>query len=64
MANEEQVAILRQGVAAWYVWREANPDIAIDLTEVNLSGHIFSEPGLFWADLSGANLTRAPFLAH
>jgi hypothetical protein len=27
MANEEHVAALTQGVHAWNVWRETNPDI-------------------------------------
>jgi hypothetical protein len=30
MANEEHLAILRQGVAVWNAWREANPDIQPD----------------------------------
>jgi hypothetical protein len=49
MANDEHVAILKQGVAAWNAWSRENPNIRPDLSEANLSG----------ANLSGANLERA-----
>ncbi len=48
MANDEHVAMLKQGMAAWNEWREKNPDIRPDLTGANLSG---------W-DLRNANLSR------
>ena len=31
MANDEHVALLKQGVAAWNAWRNENPDIVPDL---------------------------------
>ena len=31
MANDEQLAILRQGVGVWNKWREANPDVQPNL---------------------------------
>jgi uncharacterized protein YjbI with pentapeptide repeats len=49
MANDEHVAMLKQGVDAWNAWRRENPDIRPDLSAANLTG----------ADLSGADLTRA-----
>jgi hypothetical protein len=49
MANEEHLAILRQGVAAWNAWREAHPDVRPDLSRANLNQ----------ADLDGADLSRA-----
>jgi len=49
MANNEHVAILKQGVKAWNAWRRENPDIRPDLSNADLRG----------ADLSGANLARA-----
>lgn len=49
MANEEQLAILKQGVKAWNEWRERNPDVEISLFEANLTG----------ANLKGVDLTRA-----
>ena len=44
MANEEQLAILRQGVEVWNKWRLENPSIRInligaDLTKVNIGKH-------------------------
>lgn len=52
MANEEQLAILLQGVNAWNKWRRENPDATIDLKKVNLEG----------LDLRDANLSKANFL--
>jgi hypothetical protein len=37
MANEEHLAILKQGVEAWNKWRHANPRIWPDLRGANLS---------------------------
>ena len=49
MANDEHVALLKQGVTAWNAWRRENHNIRPDLSNADLSG----------ADLSGANLARA-----
>src|SRR5262249_13960752 len=38
MANDEHVRLLKQGVAAWSVWRDENPDIRPDLSGANLRG--------------------------
>jgi uncharacterized protein YjbI with pentapeptide repeats len=49
MADDEHVALLRQGVATWNKWRGEHLNIRPDLREANL-----------WeANLGGANLTRA-----
>ena len=56
MANEEQLAILKQGVEVWNRWRKKNPDVKIDLSEADLS-----EADLKKADLHEANLTDAGF---
>ena len=48
MANEQQLALLKAGVEGWNAWRTANPNVAIDLREADLSG----------ADLSGAIYTK------
>ena len=37
MANDEHVALLKQGVAAWNAWRDENPDIRPDLSGADLS---------------------------
>jgi uncharacterized protein YjbI with pentapeptide repeats len=59
MANEEHLAILRQGVDVWNAWREANPNVQpalswADLMRANLGG-----ANLIRADLNGANLSGA-----
>jgi len=69
MANDEHVALLKQGVAAWNAWRDENPDIDPDLSdtrihtedtwEANLSGANLSGANLSGANLWGANLSRA-----
>src|SRR4051812_11941120 len=64
MANEEQLAILKQGVDVWNKWREKNTDVRIDLTRADLSESWlvavnFSDSELIAANLIGANLSRA-----
>ena len=64
MANREQLAILKQGVAAWNQWREANPDIQPDLNGLNLrgaklSGINFNSANLRFITLSRADLSHA-----
>jgi uncharacterized protein YjbI with pentapeptide repeats len=54
MANDEHVALLKQGVAAWNAWREENPGVDVDLSGANLS-----RATLFYAKLSGADLSKA-----
>jgi len=56
MANDEHVALLKQGVAAWNAWRDVNPDIHPDLGGADLSGADLSRAKLAGADLSRANL--------
>ena len=54
MANEEHLAILKKGVAAWNEWRKQHPDITPDLREADLSS-----ANLNGADLSGADIRSA-----
>jgi hypothetical protein len=54
MANEEHVALLKQGAPAWNRWRGGNPDIRPDLIGADLSS-----ADLSMAQLMGANLRRA-----
>jgi hypothetical protein len=54
MANPEHVQILCQGVAAWNAWRDQNRDVTPGLFEADLTG-----ANLFEADLRGANLRGA-----
>jgi hypothetical protein len=53
MANEERVALLKQGVAAWNPWRNKNRDIRPDLSGANLR----------WVNLCGAEPHRADLSA-
>jgi uncharacterized protein YjbI with pentapeptide repeats len=62
MANDEHVALLKQGVAAWNAWRRDNPDIrpdfsGADLRQVNLTPA--PSLGATGADLRGANFSGA-----
>lgn len=69
MANEEHLAILRQGVEVWNRWREANPTLRpdfrrmdlseFDLKKADLQGTDFRRSDLRRARLQGANLSRA-----
>src|SRR5207344_2362243 len=59
MANDEHVALLKQGVDAWNAWREENPDIRPDLSGADLGGANLGGANLSGADLSGADLTGA-----
>jgi uncharacterized protein YjbI with pentapeptide repeats len=59
VADDEHVAILKQGVAAWNKWRDENPDIRPDLSGANLSGANLGKANLRRADLRRANLREA-----
>jgi hypothetical protein len=60
MANDdEHIALLKQGVAAWNAWRDENPDIRPNLNEARLRDTDLNGADLSGADLSGANLTEA-----
>jgi len=59
MANNEHVALLKQGVDAWNAWRRENPDIRPDLTRADLSGANLRRANLNEADLSNADLAGA-----
>ncbi len=58
MANREQLAIIKQGVAAWNRWRTHNRFALVDLYRADLSGMNLSRANLFKADLHGANLNQ------
>ena len=66
MANEEQLAILKQGVDVWNRWREENPDVEIDLEgtdlrNINLKFVNFKKANLREVDFRHAYLYRADF---
>lgn len=59
MANEEHLALLKQGVEAWNTWRKRNPEEQPDLSGANLRGASLSEANLREANLNLANLSGA-----
>jgi Pentapeptide repeats (8 copies) len=62
MANDEQVALLKQGAAAWNAWCGENPDIHPDFSGADLSpAPLLCEANLSGANLYGANLSEANF---
>src|SRR6188472_2280748 len=59
MANDEHVALLKQGVEAWNEWRDENRDIRPNLREANLREANLRRANLREANLNGANLGGA-----
>ena len=59
MANDEHVALLKQGVDAWNRWRDENPGARPDLNEANLREANLREANLSGTNLRGANLREA-----
>jgi hypothetical protein len=69
MANQEQVDLLKRGFDGWNQWRQENPNIVpdlsdVNLTDTNLSGFNlsitnFNSSDLSRANLRGANLSRS-----
>jgi hypothetical protein len=59
MANEEHLALLKQGVKVWNNWRRETPKIKPDFIEANLNGADLRGAILRGAILRGAILSRA-----
>jgi Pentapeptide repeats (8 copies) len=59
MADDEHVAIPKQGVDAWNAWRADNPDIRPNLSEANLGGADLARANLGGAYFDGADLSDA-----
>ncbi len=51
MANEEHLAMLKEGIGVWLEWRQNHPDIRPDLNGADLGWE-----NLGWTDLRGADL--------
>jgi hypothetical protein len=58
-ANDEHLAILKKGVAAWNAWRDENPNVRPDLSGAYLAGTNLFEANLGETDLGGADLGGA-----
>ncbi|WP_260447515.1 pentapeptide repeat-containing protein [Nostoc sp. UCD120] len=61
MANEEHLAILRQGVGVWNRWMNEKIPIGIDITEAFLREIDLGFPDLSGADLQEINLANYDF---
>ncbi|MEM8721795.1 MAG: pentapeptide repeat-containing protein [Cyanobacteria bacterium P01_G01_bin.39] len=72
MTNEEQLKILKQGVEVWNRWRQDNPEITPDLSELDLAHEDFillelsngtfgSNSGLIIINMSQANFRNVDF---
>jgi uncharacterized protein YjbI with pentapeptide repeats len=59
MADPDQVALLRAGVASWNAWRGRHPEIEPDLAGASLRGLDLSSADLGAADLRKADLRGA-----
>lgn len=63
MANEEHVAILKQGVEVWNAWRDNDGrGEYIDLSGENFSGINLRNANFFMADLRGATFSNADLI--
>jgi uncharacterized protein YjbI with pentapeptide repeats len=62
MANEEHLAILKQGVGVWNKWRDEHSGVIPDLSEANLRETNLREANLSLANLSLANLSLADLI--
>lgn len=59
MANEEQLAILEQGVEVWNRWRAENRRVSLDLSEAILNRRALHGADFYAADLWNAQLDEA-----
>lgn len=59
MANQEHLGILKQGVKVWNGWRNANPNIRINISEADLRDAYLTRVDLRRADLTRADLSGA-----
>lgn len=59
MANQQHLALLKQGVEIWNQWRENNDQIIVDLSGADLSRANLNEANLKIANLNQADLRMA-----
>ena len=59
MADQQQLALLREDVIAWNQWRQEHPNRKPDLTGADLSSANLTQASLDGADLSCTDLTGA-----
>jgi len=59
MSNPEHLALIKQGVTAWNVWRQDNPEVRANLFRADLEGMYLAGANLSKVDLRRARLGRA-----
>lgn len=59
MANQEQIALLSQGVEVWNEWRKDHPEVPINLSRANLTDIDLRAANLHKAIMIGANFMGA-----
>jgi uncharacterized protein YjbI with pentapeptide repeats len=59
MANDELVALLKQGAEPWNAWRAEHREVPVDLSGAALRGLDLTRADLGGADLTGADLRGA-----
>jgi uncharacterized protein YjbI with pentapeptide repeats len=62
MANEEHLALLRQGVDAWNQWRLKHPNEKVDLSKARFRDASLNNVNLNNANLEGADLRSADLI--
>lgn len=62
MGSKSLIAIAKQGRAALAKWRQANPDVLLNLSEADLRGVNLRGANLKRADLTGASLREADLI--
>jgi uncharacterized protein YjbI with pentapeptide repeats len=61
MPNQTHFEMVKQGVETWNKWREENPEIEPDLSDVDFSGLKLNNANLSDADLRRTNLKNTDF---
>jgi len=61
MPNEKHFEIVQQGVEEWNKWREENPEIEPDLSDIDLSDMKLSNANLSYTDLRRSILRNTDF---
>jgi uncharacterized protein YjbI with pentapeptide repeats len=59
MADQQHLALVKQGVDAINTFAERNPDVTFDLSEADLAGMSLSGLRMHGANLAGANFARS-----
>jgi hypothetical protein len=59
VANQEHLAILKQGVKRWNQWRKEHAEVKPDLSRAGLQGTYLQDANLSRAHLVGADLSDA-----